>query len=368
MVDVDLLVVGPANRTTGGIARFLSEQCSRLPDDVGVRVYDGGTTPGNATGTVLRTVLLTVLAVVAFPFRRRPDVVHVHTSHGLAFYRASWYVLVAGLLWRRPVVVHVHGSSFDDFAESEGPVDRAVQRVTFGVADRVIALSEGWREVLAGRVDASKIVVVPNAVDPDEYDPSYGSDPPVVAFVSNHIERKGIREFVRAVDALDEGSVRVRIAGAGRLSGLAAELARESPDVEYLGFVSEEKKREIIGEASLYVLPTYAEGLPIALLEGMAGGNAVVTTDVGAIPEVLDDESGWIVPPGDVEALTDALRAFARDPAAAADMGRHNREIVESRYAWPVVIDRLADVYRSVTGTDPPERSRSASSEPFTGP
>lgn len=354
MDRIDLLVVGPASSTTGGITRFLAEQRERLPDDVAVRVYDDGTVEDAGILSFVWRLLYSVLAMVAFPVRRRPDVVHVHTSHGLSFYRASWYVLVAGLLWRRPVVVHVHGSAFDDFARAEAPVAVTTQRLTFWVAERVIALSEGWRDVLSGRVPESKLVVVPNAVDPDEYDPVYDADPPVVAFVSNHIERKGIREFVAAVDRLDDPDVRVRIAGMGKLAGLSEELARSSSSVEYLGYVPEAEKRRLIEEATLYVLPTYAEGLPIALLEGMAGGNAVVTTGVGAIPEVVDDGSGWMVPPGDEDALTEALREYAADPEAAVAMGRHNRRIVEERYAWPVVIRRLTEVYRSVSGTPEP--------------
>lgn len=351
MEDIELLVVGPANRTTGGVARFLSEQRRRLPNEIDVRVYDVGTTSVDLPLEYLPTVVATLWAMVRFPFRRRPDVVHVHTSHGLAFYRASWYVIVARLLWQRPVVVHVHGSSFDRFVRDSSPVDVWLQRVMFALADRVISLSEHWRSVLSDRVAESKLVVVPNAVDPDEYDPSYSADPPVAVFISNHIERKGIRDLVDAVVRADENDLHVHIAGSGPLSELAEDLAASSPTVEYYGYVSEAEKRRMIEEATAYLLPTYAEGLPIALLEGMAGGNAVITTDVAAIPEVVDAESGWMVSPGDVDALTAALSEFAADPDAAVEMGRHNRSIVEDRFAWPTVTDRLTAVYRSVTGS-----------------
>lgn len=347
MKTIDLLVVGPANQQSGGIARFVTEQRERLPADVSVRVYDGGsnTTDVNADAV---TLLISLFAMLRFPFRRRPDIVHVHSSHGLAFYRATWYVFVAKVLWRRPVVVHIHGSSFEAFAARDSGLADATQRRTFAYADAVIALSDHWRTVLAERVDASKLVVVPNAVDPDEYTPVYGASPPVVAFVSNHIERKGIREFVAAVEQLDEEAIDVVIAGAGPLSSLAENLAATSSNVDYRGFVSEAEKRRIISEATVYALPTYAEGLPIALLEGMAGGNAVVTTDVGSIPEVLDPDSGWMLRPGDTEGIVEALRAVAADPERAEAMGRHNRQLVEEQYAWPVVVDRLVSIYRSV--------------------
>lgn len=349
MSAIEVLVVGPAGGATGGVNRFFTEQCERLPGEFDVRPYDAGSPPDDDGGGTFAKLYASLLAMVAFPLAGRPDVVHVHTSHRRAFYRATWYVLVAGVVWRRPVVVHVHGSSFDSFLEATTPVAVLTQRLTFRVADRVIALSAGWRDLLAERVDESKVVVVPNAVDPGEYDPVYGVDPPVVTFVSNHIRRKGIREFVEAVERLEGTGVRVRVAGTGSLSSLVTDLAASRSYVEYLGYVSEVEKRRLLDESSAYVLPTYAEGLPIALLEGMAGGNAVVTTDVGAIPEVLDEGSGWVVPPGDADALAEALLEFAADPDAAVGMGRHNRAIVEERYAWPVVVDRLTEIYRSLS-------------------
>lgn len=368
MGTIDLLVIGPASQSTGGIARFLSEQRRRLPEGLSVRTYDNGAIAGSTPGAILRALVISVIAMLRFPLERPADVIHVHTAHRFAFYRASWYVFVAGMLWRVPVVVHIHGSSFDGFIESKSPLAAAAQRLTFGLSDRVIVLSDGWRATLSGRVDESKLVVVPNAVDPTEYDPRYGADPPVVAFISNHIERKGIREFVAAVDRLATDGLQVRIAGEGPLDPLAADLANRSPNVEYLGYVSEEEKRRVIGEATLYALPTYSEGLPIALLEGMAGGNAVLTTDVDAIPEVVDADSGWVVPPGDVDELVNALQEFAAAPEACVEMGRHNRAIVEQRYAWPVVTDRLAKVYRSVAAAEDDERpDGSRSSDQITG-
>jgi glycosyltransferase involved in cell wall biosynthesis len=348
MAPLDVLAVGPVDRAAGGISRYLDEQRRRLPAAVALRTHDDGS--GRFEWGPVRTLLSSLRAALAFPLRARPDVVHVHASHGPSFYRASWYVLVAALVWRRPAVVHVHGSSFDEFATTDAVGARAIQWLAFGLADRVVVLSAGWADRLAGRVDRGKLVVVPNAVDPDEYDPD-PADPPVVAFVSSQIERKGIREFVAALDRVD-GEFEVAIAGTGPLSELSADLAERDDRVEYLEYVSESRKRELLERATLYVLPTHAEGLPIALLEGMAGGNAVLTTDVGAIPEVLDDRSGWVVSPGDVDALVEALSAFVEDPEAAVEMGRHNRRIVEEEYAWSVVVGRLTGLYRSLAGVE----------------
>lgn len=353
--SLDLLVIGPASDDTGGVARYVDEQRRRLPDQVRVRVYGNGTGTSVPGEGPLGVALSTLLAALAFPFRGRPDVAHVHTSHGLAFYRAAWYVFVVALVWHRPVVVHVHGSSFDEFVTADGVAGR-FQRLVFDVCDRAIVLSPYWFEVLSEHVPPEKLEVLPNAVDPDDYEPDFGADPPRVAFVSDHVERKGIAELVAALERLGEVDVEYRatLAGSGPLSERVRALADRSEHVEYLGYVPEARKRELLERATIYVLPSHAEGLPIALLEGMAAGNAVVSTAVGAIPEVVDEEAGRLVAPGDAAELTDSLRELLEDPSTAESMGRHNRTLVEAEYSWSRVVDRLADVYRSLAAGDGP--------------
>jgi glycosyltransferase involved in cell wall biosynthesis len=347
---MDVLVVGVAGERAGGIAQYITEQ-QRHIDDVDIRVYDTHTVTGESVLSFLRAVFVSLWTVLAFPFRRRPDVVHVHTSHRFSFYRSSLYVLVASYLWRRPVVLHVHGSSFDEFALTDSYAVAALQRVVFDASDRVIVLSEYWKDVLSLKVDEEKLFVLPNAVDASEYSPSFDHEKPHVVFVSNHIDRKGIVGFVDAVDRLkcnDTSPFRVSIAGDGPLSDHAVELCANYDDAEYLGYVSEERKQSLLEEASIYVLPTHAEGLPIALLEGMAGGNAVVTTDVGSIPEVVGDRNGRLVTPGDVDGLKRALKDIVEDHDTATGMGEANRDLVVDEYTWTTASDRLVDLYAEI--------------------
>lgn len=350
-MDIDLLIVGPAGHSTGGVSRYVTEQRRRLPASIGVSVYDIGVPKDRSPLGFLGAVLRSMGDLVAFPFRSRPDLVHVHSSHGFGFYRASLYLLFVAHLWRRPVVLHVHGSSFDDFVETENPALRTLQDLVFASSGTIIVLSEYWKRALAERVPEDKLTVAPNAVDASEYDPSFETAVPVVAFVSNHVERKGINELVTAIDRLmrsDAPAFRARIAGAGPESWRVERLAERYDDVDYLGYVSEAEKRALLGDASIYVLPAHAEGLPIALLEGMAGGNAVVATEVGSIPEVVGEENGHLVRPGDADQLTDALSDLIERPDDVEAMGRTNHRLVRDEYSWPNVSERLTKVYRSL--------------------
>ncbi|HKJ57861.1 MAG TPA: glycosyltransferase family 4 protein [Halobacteriales archaeon] len=348
MGQLELLIVGPSGERTGGIARYIDEQRRHL-DGVSVAEYRTG--PGNADTMVafVAGVLASLWRMVRFPFRRRPDVVHVHSSYRHSFYRKAFYVLFVAYVWRRPVVVHVHGSSFDDFLDdASAPVAR-FQSVVLGAAAAVVVLSEYWRDVLATRVPDDRIVVLPNAVPTEAYEPAFERDRQHVVFLSNLIERKGVAEFAAAIDALaardDAPDFDVTVAGLGPLADRVEALAEDHEHVTYRGYVDEAEKRRLLDDATIYALPTYAEGLPIALLEAMAGGAAIVSTPVGSIPEVVGDENGRLVPAGDADALADALYELLRAPELVRRMGRRNRERAVEEFSWEATGDRLEALY-----------------------
>lgn len=347
MRATDIMLVGPAGKPTGGIAQYIGEQRQRLGDDVSVRVYDVAVDDTDSPSAFLFGALHAVWQALCFPFRRPPDVLHVHSSHWYSFFQSSLYVLFASVVWDVPVILHIHGSSFDSFVQSDSRLLRWYQSLVFDHCSSVIVLSEYWQDVIGPRVGEGKTTVLPNAVDPDEYEPKYGARPPHVVFVSNHIERKGIREFTEAVEELlSRGEdCRVTIAGSGPLSHLSETLAERHPEVTYEGYVSEERKRELLSEGSVFVLPTHAENLPIALLEAMAGGNALISTTVGAIPSLIDG-NGVLVSPGDADSLVASLSDLVNDPERVDEMGKRSRAQVEREYSWPVTVERLEELYR----------------------
>ena len=345
--DTDVLLVGTFGG--GGIHHYIENLMVHLPDTLGTETYDMRSDPnGEGIGWLLTSIVMSIAAAVRFPFRRRPDLVHVHSSYAFSFYRAAFYVFVVSSLWRRPIVFHVHGSSFDAFLETDSRLVRAVQSAVFERCDRIVALSDYWRRAFETRVPERKVEVVPNAVDPGLFDPEYDHDPTRVTFVSSLIRRKGVRELIEAVDELaSDGSLdfELSIAGSGPLRESVEALESRHRHVAYRGFVTEREKRRLLSTGDVFVLPSHAEGLPIAMLEGMAGGNAVVSTTVGSIPEVIDEDGGVLVTPGAATALADAIGSLAGGDSPAERMGRKNRSLVCEEYAWETAAERITDVY-----------------------
>ncbi|WP_256687124.1 glycosyltransferase family 4 protein [Halococcus qingdaonensis] len=345
MRDTELLIVG--RQGPGGIGQYISEQRRHLAGRLHVSAHKSGAFDTEGVGAFVRSLLVIVWNMLSYTVRSRPDIVHIHSSHRFSFYRAGYYVLFSKYVWRCPVVFHVHGSSFDVFVSTESRPVRWFQSVVFGAADEIVVLSEYWKETLSKHTDPEKLTVIPNAVDAADYTPSFDGDVPHIVTVSNQLPRKGVVEFAEAVDELTDRDLefRVTIAGKGPLSNHSERLATTYDNVEYLGYISEEKKHELLGAGSIFVLPSHAEGLPIAMLEAMAAGNAIVSTTVGAIPEVIADERGLLVEPGDADGLADALAELVADPERVAAMGEANRRAASDEYAWETVTEELLATY-----------------------
>lgn len=360
-----LLIVGPCRQETGGISQFLRGQADEVAAHLDVTVYNTSVPAGSealSAGGVAKARWLVLAAlsalsrVLLFPFYLDADVVHVHASSRVSFYRKSMYILLVALLRDVPVVIHIHGSDFDDFLEEAGPVRRAYIQFIFDRCTEVVVLSEYWATVLERELTLESVSVLPNPVRAEDFDPVYDVDPPRIVFVSNLIDRKGVEEFVTAVRRLLSWSnleFTVTVAGKGPRADLVTDLAAEFDAVEYHGFVSEQRKLELLDEGSMYVLPTYAEGLPISLLEGMAGGNAIVSTTVGSIPEVVGPENGILVSPVDVDELSEVMASLVRDDDRRIAMARANRVTIEEEYTWDHITEQLLAMYdRLVTEDD----------------
>ena len=116
--------------------------------------------------------------------------------------------------------------------------------------------------------------------------------------------------------------------------------------VNLLGWVGPDDKPTYLARATVYALPSYAEGLPMSVLEAMAAGVPVVTTPVGGIPEaVTDGVEGFLVEPGDIETLRARLTQLLEDSELAVRMGEAGRRKVKSSFSSAVIMPKLENMY-----------------------
>lgn len=286
---------------------------------------------------------------------RHPAVVHAHVASHASFLRKSLLLLVARLAGCK-TIFHLHGGGFRRYAlEESGPLTRRWIRHTLHRSSVVITLSESWAAFVHEFAPRAKVAVVPNSVPlPAPADPGLETRGRIL-FLGRLEAAKGVFELLAAGARLAAGfpELRLVLGGEGDADAVrrrAAELGI-AERVELLGWAGPELRDAELARASVFCLPSHAEGLPMSLLEAMAAGKAAVAAHVGGIPEILrDGANGLLVPPHDADALAQALARVLRDDGLRAQLGRQARATIARQYSTEVVCGQLSALYRELAG------------------
>lgn len=303
----------------------------------------------------LTTMLLATCQVLWHCIFARPAIIHAHSASRASFIRKSIFLAIARF-FRCQTVFHLHGAEFQHFATREsGPLLKWWIRRTLERSSKVLALSESWATFLSVHAPAATIQVIPNSVPVGTQSSPRKEEAGRILFLGYVGARKGIFELLKALSLL-KGSlpdIRLAICGDGQID-LARKMADElgiSSNVEFHGWINPDQRAEEFARASIFTLPSYDEGLPMAMLEAMVAGKAIVVTPVGGIPEVVKDrENGLLVPPGDAHALAQALREILEDSSLRKILAENAVRTVEARFSAPIVLAQLSRVYESLKG------------------
>lgn len=293
--------------------------------------------------TGLPAVGLALSAAAGILRLRNPDrtVVVAHLSERGSFVREGALLILArarGLA----TIAHLHGSEFAQFTDAHpGLVGRVLKS-----ADLVLTLSEESSRIARRFVPDEAVQLIPNAVFPGVVRPKER----LVLFGGAVTRRKGVDVLLQAWRALNEQQPGHgwRLVVAGPVIDQDVVPAEVDPglgDAEFTGAVAHDTLMEMLERSSVAVLPSRDEAMPMFVLEAMARSNAVVSTTVGGIPEVLADGAGVLVSPGNVEQLTEALERFIVDTPFREESGRRALGAWEDTYSAAAVFPRIESAW-----------------------
>jgi glycosyltransferase involved in cell wall biosynthesis len=237
-------------------------------------------------------------------------------------------------------------------------------------ADALIAVSQYTKKELTEfyNVGEEKIHVIYNGVDVEKFKPpsrgkadlrrelGLASDRRMILFVGRLYSRKGLPTLLQAAREVvkDFTDAQFVISGGGfkqneeKLRKLARQKAIED-NVSFVGYFPDENLPNLYAAADVFVLPALYENFPFAILEAMSTGLPVISTQVGGIPElVIDKQSGLLTEPGNHEQLADAIVRLLQDSNFAEKLGRKARQLVEEKFAWPLITRQVIDLYRNI--------------------
>lgn len=304
--------------------------------------------PVERTGRSPLADLSALAALFAVTRRHRPDLMVAYTAKAIIWgVLAGWlarvprrYVLMTGL--PHGLGARAKGSGWT------GAAARALFRMALSRAHGIIFQNPDDERALRERGyiadGVATVVVNGSGVDLEHFcEAPVPTGPPTFLLVARLLREKGVIEFLEAARQLKRVAPMARFALAGPLDphpdGVEESVIRawEREGVgEWLGPLSD--VRPTLASCSVFVLPSHHEGTARTVLEAMSTGRAIVTTDApGCRDTVASEESGLLVPVGDVAALTRAMRRFVDEPALIGVMGARSRERAEARYNVRVV-------------------------------
>jgi len=322
---------GGIDRIMGTLKAELERQARR---DIDVRFY-----ASRGSGLTILSVFYMLgfcLRMTAAHLTGRCDIVHINLSSFGSTYRKLFIARWARLLGI-PYVLHLHGAEYQTFWTSGRSLLANRIRAMFENAGRVVVLGRIWADFVARRAPAAagRIDIVPNAAPAPSARHIGGGDRVHILFLGRLGKRKGVPQLIAALEHMgDLPGWRATIAGDGEVEETREQIARLglAGRVDLPGWVDPDDVARLIATADILTLPSFAENLPVSVIEGMAAGLAVVTTPVGAVSDIVrDGESGLLVAPGDVEALTVALTTLTVDEQLRARLGHAARQVHRER-------------------------------------
>jgi len=281
-------------------------------------------------------------SVLAFLRRFRPDVVHWHELSN------AWLLLRA--LIRAPVkVVTIHSSSF--VRHSERVLGQLSNRLQLLFADGVLTVTRERFEAVRS-VYSGPLFLIPNGVDSRLFRASPGRPKAFSILCPGRlVKEKGAEFLIRAMPRILKRFPRAEtlLAGSGRLEKSLKKLVQAvgvSSSIRFLGYVPYKRMPSLYNQSAVVAMPSVAEGSPLACLEAMASGCAVVASRVGGLAELIEDGvDGLLVEPGNPAQIADAVCKLLGDPDLRRRLGERARQKVLKDFSWRAQARKIINVY-----------------------
>lgn len=347
-----VLVVGPSDtKSRGGMATVINgiRNSKDLNQEYEIDIF-----PSYIDGNIAVRLFYSIKAYFIFlHLYKKYDLFHLHTASYGSTFRKRFYLKIIKKAGKK-VIVHIHGAKYLVFYNS---LNRRMQEKVIDFlndADIVLALSEKWKKDFEETFNLTNCEVLHNGINTNFFANSVcdlEKNKNNFLFLGRLGERKGAYDLVNAVEiALKQNpNIKLFMAGDGEIEKIKMLVANKKlqNNIEVIGWIDLQEKIKFLKKVDTLVLPSYNEGLPMAILEGMASGKAIISTNVGAIPEVIKEENGILIKPGEVETLASAIVECSQNMKRIQRMSENNIQKANTEFSVEVMHRRLAEFYES---------------------
>ena len=275
------------------------------------------------------------------------DLIHIHISEPPSAIRKCLFMWWANV-WKKKTIIHFHSFSPDTTIKSR---NSGIYRYLFTKADVVFVLSKYWKDEVNKIFHlGDKIKIIYNPCSITIYDKQYVKKKSIL-YAGAINSRKGYADLICAFSkiAINYSDWNLVFAGNGEIENgklLAINLGIEN-QVHFLGWVNGEAKDKAFKEASIFCLPSYAEGFPMAVLDAWAYGLPVVSTPVGGLPDIaIDNENILMFNPGDKDKLAEQLERMINEEELRKNISNASIELSKTTFSEKVINYQVEELYK----------------------
>lgn len=347
-----VLMVGVHKSTKGGMWTVVENY---LKDEEFVKKYNIKYIPTAVSGNAIKRILYSIwgfIKVFFYTIFHNYDILHVHMSERMGVFRKSVIIKISKIR-KAKVIIHMHGAEFESWYNSLTDKRKAKVRKTLNSASKIIILGEYWKKFVSSLLeDKTKIEVVYNSVSCPTKN-LYNFNTNKLLFLGAIGKRKGIFDLIETMKIIKSKEIKTKLLlyGPDVTEGINEIIKQNnlSDFMEYKGWLSGEDKRNVFTkEIALNILPSYNEGLPMTILETMSYGIPNISTNVAAIPEVLNNENGYINKPGDYKAVANEIIEFLENKKIRQEKSKKSYQTIKKEFSIETHIQKVSSIYAEV--------------------
>jgi len=281
----------------------------------------------------------------------KPDIVHSHY--------ASSYGLIGALSGFHPYIVSLWGGDVFSFPK-KSIIYKQILKYSLSKADKILSTSRIMKEE-ASRYTDNEILLTPFGIDIDRFTPRkinslFKADDLVIGTIKTLEKNYGVNFLIEAFALVKKKfsnkPLKLLIAGKGTqrnfLEDMVKKLGLEN-DTIFAGYIDHNNVQDYHNMLDIYVAMSLEESFGVAVLEASACGKPVIVSNVGGLPEVVEDrKTGFIVEKGNSKALADSLSKLIDEPELAASMGNEGRKKVIKEYDWNESVNKMISIYKTI--------------------
>lgn len=348
-----VLIIGPSPyKSKGGISTVIKDM---IESETLQNQFDCDYYSSYIDSNKIIVLLYSIFSFLRFIFiYKKYDIFHIHVASFGSTFRKRMYVNFLSKR-KKNIVIHIHGAKYLDFFNSLNNYKRKKIIKMYEKCNTVIALSDDWKRKFEELFCIHNIVSINNGVNLNYYKQCIDKKNEYsncFIMLGRLGQRKGTYDLIEACKELYNANkkFKVYLAGDGEVEKVSQLINSNNLKnvIEVLGWIDKETQKKYLEKVSTLVLPSYNEGLPMAILEAMAAGKYIVSTKVGAIPEVISDDNGYLINPGDIKGLVSIMENIIDGKINMTFSAIKNQEKIRNQYDLKIMHEKISDIYNHI--------------------